>query len=303
MTVLVIGNCTVDLVFRLDRFPGPGETLLARERLMDLGGKGANQAVVSGRLGARTRLVAPLGRDPDGQFARDRLSADAIDLSGLLTVGAPTDQSVIYVRDDGENCIVSSHAAAASLSPEQATAALDGSGPGDLLLVQGNLGFETTRAALEAARRRGVGTMVNPAPIQWDFAPLWPVTDILVLNRVELEALAGTADPVRGGAALREAGVGTVIVTLGGDGAVLLDGEGVVHRPAQRVEVVDTAGAGDTFCGALAAAIQRGAGLRASLDLAMRAAALTVGRPGTGAAFPRPDEVPALWAASGLAGT
>jgi ribokinase len=302
MTVLVVGNCTVDLIFRLARFPGPGETLLARDRLMDLGGKGANQAVVSGRFGADTRLVAPLGRDPDGRFARSRLEAEAVDLSGLLEVDAPTDQSVIYVRDDGENCIVSSHAAAASVSPEQAVAALAGSGPGDLLLVQGNLGFETTRAVLEAARRFGMGTMVNPAPIHWNFTPLWPVTDTLVLNRVELAALAGTADPVAGSVALRTAGVGTVVVTLGGDGAVLVDGEGAVHRPAHAVAAVDTAGAGDTFCGALAAAVQRGGRPRAALDLAMRAAALTVGRPGTGASFPLPAEAAALWAAAGLHG-
>lgn len=301
MTVVVVGNCTVDLVFRVARFPSPGETLLAHERLVDLGGKGANQAVVASRFGATTHLVAPLGQDPEGEFARRRLKVEVIDLSGLLTVGAATDQSVIYVRADGENCIVSSHAAAMAVTPGQATAALAASGPEDLLLVQGNLGFETTEAALQAARQRGVVTMVNPAPIHWDFTPLWPATDILVLNRVELAALAGTGDPTEGGAALRWAGVDTVVVTLGGDGAVLIDRDGSIHRPACPVQAVDTAGAGDTFCGVLAAAVQRGAGLRAGLDLAMEASAMTVSRPGTGGAFPSRAEAASLWTASGAA--
>lgn len=296
MTVLVLGNITLDLVFRVDRFPQPGETVLASRRDVDVGGKGANQAVIAGRFGGDVRLVAAIGDDADGLSARKRLAAEAIDLDGLVTVAAATDQSVITVDGCSENSIVSSHAAAASLTPDHATNAAETLAAGDWLVVQGNLRQATTLEALSAAKRRGALTFFNPAPIQWDVVPLLPSVDVLVLNRVELGTLTHSNDPAVGGRQLRAAGAEIVVVTLGGDGVAIVNDHGITHLQARKANAVDTAGAGDTFCGALLAGLAKGADLALAARLGIEAAALTVTRAGTYSAFPSEAEASALMA-------
>jgi ribokinase len=173
--VVVIGNCTVDLSFAVPRFPRAGETLLADEKLVDLGGKGANQAVVSARFGAGTLLAAPLGRDAEGEWALARLEAEGFTCESLLRGDFSTDQSIIYVRPGGENCIVSSHQAAAAVTPDWAASILTRyAGPDDILLMQGNLALDTTLEALKAARRSKVKTLLNPAPIHYSYERLLP---------------------------------------------------------------------------------------------------------------------------------
>lgn len=294
MTILVLGNVTTDQVFRVRRLAQPGETVLAEAHDIHVGGKGANQAVVAGRFGADVRLVAAVGSDRDGQFVRDRLAPEAVDISGLVTVPAATDQSVITVDQNGENVIVSSHAAARSLSPDLAIQHASNLTPGDWLAVQGNLSQEATLAALREAKRQGASTVLNSAPIQWDVRPLLPFVDLLVLNRPELAALTDADDPASGGRRLLEAGARQVIVTLGGDGAAIVDEMGVKHLAAKPVKTIDTAGAGDTFCGATIAGLAGGANLTLAATLGMRAAAITVTRPGTQPAFPTTAEAARL---------
>lgn len=294
MTILVLGNITTDQVFRVRRLAEPGETVLAEAQDLHVGGKGANQAVVAGRFGADVRLVAAVGSDRDGQFVRDQLAPEAIDITGLVTVPAPTDQSVITVDKDGENVIVSSHAAARSLSPELLARHASSLTQGNWLAVQGNLSQEATLAALREAKRRGASTFFNSAPIQWDVLPLLPFVDLLVLNRPELAALTDTDDPECGGQRLLEAGARQVVVTLGGDGATIVNGAGIEHLVAVQVKIIDTAGAGDTFCGATIAGLAEGADLTLAAALGMRAAAITVTRPGTQPAFPTTAEADRL---------
>jgi ribokinase len=296
MMIHVVGNCTVDVVFRVDHFPEPGETVLAQERFVDLGGKGANQAVVAARFGAPVRLVAPVGRDADGAWALARLCDEGLPSDALIQTAAPTDQSIITVVPSGENMIVSSAAAARSMTPDMARSAMAGVRPGDLVMVQGNLSQETTHAALRCARDAGAKTMVNPAPIQWSYEEIWPLCRIAVLNKVECRKLLGTNDLKVALVRLRLFGVDLPVVTLGSEGAAALDRDELTRLPAVPVEVVDTTGAGDAFCGALAAALSRGARAAAALDLAMRAAAITVTRRGTQSAFPTRAEAAALWA-------
>ncbi|MEO1223042.1 MAG: PfkB family carbohydrate kinase, partial [Pseudomonadota bacterium] len=162
--------------------------------------------------------------------------------------------------------------------------------PGDWLAVQGNLNQEATLAALQQAKRRRASTFFNSAPIQWDVRPLLPFVDLLVLNRPELAALADTDDPASGGERLLEAGVRQVVVTLGSDGAAIVDEVDVKHLAAKHVKTIDTAGAGDTFCGATIAGLAEGADLTLAATLGMRAAAITVTRPGTQPAFPTTAE-------------
>ena len=295
MTIHVVGNCTIDLILAVDRFPGPGETLIARGLSRELGGKGVNQAVVAGRFSVATRLTAPLGRDADGDWAATTLAAEGLGGSTLIRVAAPTDLSLIYVSPDGENTIVSTAFAADSLTPEMAVAAIASAMPGDWLIMQGNLSYDTTRAALAVARAAGVRTMLNPAPVRWPGADLWPLCDVAVVNRIEAVACAGTADPEGAVDILTAAGARAAVVTLGEEGVRWRSGDARGGRPAEAVDAIDAAGAGDSFCGALCAALAVGVAFEQAIDAASRAAALCVTRHGTHASFPTNAEAKAIF--------
>ena len=155
MTILVVGNATVDLSFEVDHLPEPGETLLARSRLVDAGGKGLNQAIVAHRAGAAVAYVAAIGDDAEGQIVCRRLLDEEMDLAHLRIREGATDQSIIYLDPHGENAIVSTAAMAASLGATDAAAPLDALGSGDLVLLQGNLSRSTTEACLTQARGCG----------------------------------------------------------------------------------------------------------------------------------------------------
>jgi ribokinase len=292
--VIVIGNCTVDLSFAVPRFPKAGETLLARERRVDLGGKGANHAMVAHRFGVGALLAAPIGLDAEGNWACARLAAEGLSPAGIQRTDTATDQSIIYVTPDGENSIVSSHQAAAQATPEWAEAAIAAAPAGAHLLMQGNLSLATTCAALEAARARGLPTMINPAPIQYAYDRVFPLVDIAVLNEIEAVELGHRSDPVAAGRAIHDGGVTTVIVTLGAEGAVLIDDDASIRFPAPRVAAVDTVGAGDVFCGALVACLARSIELATALEVAIEAASLAVTRRGTQASFPTTVEAAAI---------
>jgi ribokinase len=294
MTIHVVGNCTIDLILSVDRFPAPGETLIARGLRRELGGKGVNQAVVARRFAAETRLTAALGRDADGDWAASALAAEGLDGSTLMRVAAPTDLSLISVAPDGENTIVSTALAADALTPEMALAALAGALPGDWLIVQGNLSFATTQAALAAARAAAVQTLLNPAPVRWPADGLWPLCDVAVVNRVEAVVCARTADPEAAAMILTAAGARAAVVTLGADGVCWQSGEAHGVRRAEPVAAIDAAGAGDSFCGALCAALASGLTFAHAIDVASRAAALCVSRRGTHASFPTSAEAEAI---------
>ena len=152
--VLVIGNATVDVILSVPHLPAPGETVLADTEFRCAGGKGLNQAVASARLGVPTTLVAAIGEDADGHFLREALLAETLETAWLASPH-PTDTSLISIASGGENAIVSTAASARWISPEAAAAAASRLKPGDILVLQGNLGEAATLAALRAARAGG----------------------------------------------------------------------------------------------------------------------------------------------------
>lgn len=287
--VLVIGNATVDIVLSVPHLPVPGETVLADEALRCVGGKGLNQAVAASRVGVPTGLLAPIGDDIDGRFLRDRIRPESLEATWLISPH-PTDTSMISIARDGENAIVSTAACARWLATEVAAAAASGLKPGDILVLQGNLGEAATLAALRAARAEGATVMFNTAPIAWDQRRAVAQADIVVANAGEANSLTGLADDA---AALCLVGFGarTVIVTRGADDAVLADDAHFEHLPVQGVHVVDTAGAGDVTVGTLAGALALGFDMREALQFALAAASLSVSRPGTTSSFPTTDEL------------
>jgi ribokinase len=290
--LMVLGNATLDVVQRVGRLPAIGETVLGEVPMRCPGGKGLNQAIVAARSGAHVCFTAAIGADDSARMLRAALAREPIAHVNWLDMAEATDLSSIWVDAQGRNMIVSSAAAARSISPAMAVGAITELTRGDWLLLQGNLTGATTAAAAAEARRRGARVAVNAAPVAFDFDPVIAHCDLLVVNEVEAMALSGEGDPHAG--ACRLADRCRVVLTRGARGAVLL-GEGpetVIDAP--RVKVVDTSGAGDTLVGILLAELTRGAELAQALRLAVAGASLSVTRAGTSTAFPTEAEIAAL---------
>jgi len=295
VTLFVVGNITEDIVFGLPRLPSDGETLIADSRVSDIGGKGLNQALIAGRCGMKVRLIAPIGRDEPGRRARTLVAAEPIE-AALIEKEEPTDQSIIAVARNGDNHIISSAFAASALTQADVAAAARDAGPGDQVLMQGNLSLKTTHEVLEWARAAGARTTVNPSPIRWGYDLLWPLIDRVILNLHELEELSGRSDLDAGIDMLHACGVGEVLVTRGAQGALFSSGDLRHAVAAAPSRVIDTAGAGDTFCGVFVAARDRGADCPAAMGAAARAAAITIARSGTWSAFPSVEDLARLLA-------
>ena len=279
--VVIVGSANVDQVFRVTAIPSPGETVLSNGFSTALGGKGQNQAVAAARAGASAAFVCALGDDAFGGSIREGLAADGIDGTGVRTVDAPTGTALIAVDDSGENTIIVEAGANALLELGDADAAAIASA--DVLVMQLEIPLETVAQAARSARRAGTRVLLNAAPIRELPAELLADVDILVVNEHEGAFLARDGDV----AALAP----IVIVTLGAAGAVAYEGGGEVRVPAPKVSAVDATGAGDTFCGALAARLAEGAPLDAALRFAVAAASLSVQKHGAVPSIPLREQI------------
>jgi ribokinase len=295
----VIGNAAVDTVIRVDHFPRPGETLVAADAHDDLGGKGANQAVVIARCGQEAHLIAAIGDDALGRRIRSNLAQEGVGTAGLWTWTGPTDRCVICVERNGENTIVSLIGAARAFDPLAQTAIAATVKAGDWVVMQGNLGAAVTRDCLAFAKTRGATTVLNPSPTYPAADYDWPSVDLLVVNRGEAAELGGADNPFESARTLFEAGARAVVLTLGAEGAALISATGELRVKAPDVEAIDTVGAGDVFCGTLVAARAAGAEWPDALRRAAAAAAICVTRPGVMASFPSREEMRAILSAGG----
>lgn len=291
----VVGNAAVDAIMRVDRFPRPGETIVALSAADDLGGKGANQAIVIARCGCDVRLVASVGDDLAGERIRRNLAAESVRIDGLRTWAGPTDRCVICVDRDGENMIVSVGDAAIEFDPIGAGCLERQIDPGDWVVLQGNLRTNVTRACLALAKEKGAITALNPSPAYPAAEYDWSLVDLVVLNSGEAVALGACPDPIEPARALLAAGAENVVVTLGAEGAMLLSARDMMRVRAPVTTAVDTTGAGDVFCGALVAARAAGRAWRQALVVAAEAAAICVARAGVLASFPTREELAAIF--------
>ena len=290
--VMVVGSANVDLVARTERLPGPGETVLGTEFFEAPGGKGLNQAVAAARSGAPVSLLAMIGPDAAGDLVRRVLAEDGIDDACLELGTAPTGRALIGVSSSGENSIIVVPGANAALALRHVTTHGVSIGAASVVLAQLEVPVDVVAAAFQAARHSGATTVLNPAPAQPLARELLQLVDICIPNEHEVELLGGVG-------ALRSAGVSAVVVTLGAEGALLVDDDGEHRIPAFAVTPVDTTGAGDTFCGSFAARLALGDDLRSALRWASAAAALSTTRPGAVPSVPHVAEIEALLAAQG----
>lgn len=292
--LIVVGSINLDLIATVDRLPGPGETVPGSGFSTAPGGKGANQALAAARAGAQVRMVGAVGKDNFAADALDCLKNAMIDLSGVGETHASTGTALILVGADGENMIAVVPGANASVLPGDLSKAF--MKKGDVVLLQHEIPLATVAAALDMAREAGAVSILNTAPFQAEAAELLAKADVIVANETEFDlygkalSLDGSDRPARIAAFARRTGR-TIIVTLGSEGVMAATRDDFLQVPSLPITPVDTVGAGDTFCGYLAASLGAGLGLEDALRRAAVAGALACLKPGAQPAIPLAKEV------------
>jgi ribokinase len=303
--VVVVGSVNVDLVVSAERLPRAGETVAGGTFARHGGGKGANQAVAAARAGAEVTMVGAVGDDELGSEALEELAAEGIDTSHVARLeGVPTGVAAIVVDEAGENQIAVASGANAELDAaavETALAAVlahasgeglpgpDATTPRGVVLLVNEVPEAAVAAGLRAAQAAGWHVVLNPAPARPAGADLAGV--VLTPNADEARELTGEADVEAAAGELASQTSAPVLVTLGAQGALLLDSGNAQRLPAPAVSVVDTTGAGDTVNGALAAELAAGRPLGEAVRFALAAAALSTTAAGARTGMPRRDEV------------
>ena len=298
--VLVVGSINTDLVVPVPTLPQAGETVLGGDLRHISGGKGANQAVAAARLGARTALLGCVGADEFGRARLQDLRFHGVTVGGEpICPTLPTGAALILVDEAGDNVIAVAPGANVGLKPSHIAAAAKLFQQSRVLVCQLEVPLDTVSAALEQAHEHGRTTILNAAPGTVEAASLLEATDVLVVNQAEAASLLG--HPVKSIAEAKAAAAELcgalrdgLVLTLGAEGSILASCDGVLHVPAWRVPTVDATAAGDSFVGALAAALAHGEELATAARYATAAAAITVGRFGAQPSLPTGEEVAAF---------
>ncbi|MGH2534074.1 MAG: ribokinase [Thermomicrobiales bacterium] len=296
--VLVAGSINTDLVVRVPRAPKEGETVTGDRFDIFGGGKGANQAVAAARSGAPTAMLGSLGNDDFGRQRLADLEADQIDCTHVAIIDDhPSGVALITVEESGENRIAYIPGATRAVTTEQAITALQRVDPA-VVLATLELPSDALDVLFLEARTSGVPVIVNATPEPATGRALALQADVLVVNESEARELLGVDSGQRDwqdvAKRLREHGPSSVIVTLGAAGAVLVDGAGIVRVQAPTVDVVDTTGAGDAFCGALAGQVASGADLAQAMKVGVAAGAVAVTKPGAQPSMPERAAIEAM---------
>lgn len=294
--ICVVGSSNIDLISKVPRLPKLGETMIGHSFHLGYGGKGANQAVMAAKLGARVSMVTKLGRDVFGEGTLKNYREQGIDTTHVLFDDALfSGVAPIFVDDNARNFIVIVPGANTGLLPADAQAAREVIRSAALLVCQLEIPIETTLEAFRIAKTANVLTILNPAPAAQLPDELLQLTDICAPNETETELLTGmpvnTLEEAEAAArVLLGRGPKTVILTLGERGALLVDANAVEHVPAMSVDAVDPTGAGDAFIGSLAVFLGEGLSMREAILRANAVAALSVTKIGTQVSFPKRAE-------------
>lgn len=280
--VVVVGSLNADLTVRTERLPRPGETVRGSPVVVAPGGKSANQAAAAARLGAEVALLGAVGRDDHGDLLLRRLQEAGVDVEGVLRLdGPPTGTALITVDAGGENTIVISAGANGELGPDRLAGLPQRLLGAAVLCLCFEVPMETAVEAARSARAAGVPVLLNPSPAAGIPDALMAATSLLLLNETEAaDLIDASADWAVTASRLQRRVGPAAIVTLGGEGAVVLQDGQVTVIPATPVTPVDTTGAGDAFTGAVAARLARGDSLTGAASFAARAAAWSTTRPG-----------------------
>lgn len=267
--IVVVGSYLTGVAMRVSAFPKPGQTIIATGVERSHGGKGSNQAIQAARCGAPVDLLSAVGLDEAGNHAARQWASDGVDsLAVERSADAATGIGFILVNRAGENQIVIDPGATARCSASFVLRRAEKFRDAAVVLTQLEIPVDGARAALTVGRQSGAQTVLNPAPSEAPLAEeFWPLVDYVVANEGEAEALCGTGNVAANGRALAARVGVAAVVTAGAAGGFVFHRDGTAWRVlAPHVEVEDTTGGGDAFCGALVAALSR----RTSLDHAVR---------------------------------
>jgi ribokinase len=291
--VAVVGSLNIDLVAYTKRVPNAGETLIGDDFRMGFGGKGANQAVMAARLGAKVSMVGALGDDVYAGMTLENLDRQRVDRTHVVRVDGSSGVAPIWVEPDGSNRIIVVPGANDRVDPDRAAEAIRSISGVRAVIGQLEIPQRVTLAAFRAAREVGAKTVFNPAPA----APLDPellsASDWLIPNEHELSIVAGEPVDLHDDEALVRCGrrLGSrLVVTLGSRGAAVVLADGVERVAAEPVKAVDTTGAGDAFVGAFAFGLAAGVDAVVAVRLGIACASDSVTRPGTQSSYAAPEQ-------------
>lgn len=294
--ILVIGSSNTDLIVKVKSFPAAGETIVGKSFLQAMGGKGANQAVAAHKLGGDVKFITCLGSDANGQNALEYYKKEGLDVSASLIVDdVSSGTAIIFVDDKGENCIVITPGANKMLTSAYIYEVEEDIIASDMVVLQMEIPYAAVKTACELSHRNHKRVLLNVAPACHLDEDLIKKIDILVVNETEAETISGENIVSVGKEAvvdkLLAMGVNTVVLTLGKKGCLLKNNQTVQYVPAFIVETLDSTAAGDTFCGALAAELNRGHDWEEALKFATAASAICVTRLGAQPSIPTETEV------------
>lgn len=289
MKALVFGSCNLDIFFSVPHIVAPGETIAAENVERKLGGKGFNQAIALRRAGMETLLAGCVGAD--GDAFRTYLAQNGVNAGALRTSEIPTGKAYIQIAKDGENSIIIYHGANFAVTGEQVNDTLSLLSPGDAVLLQNEI--SEVKYIVDRACELGLRTVLNPSPFADEMRKIdLDKISLLLVNETECAQLSGGRSPKRFAADMREKHPGLAgVITLGGKGSLYFGPEGLVRQASYPARVVDTTGAGDTFTGYFVKTYYTENDVKKALDIASRAAAVTVSRIGAAPAIPTAAEL------------
>lgn len=294
--IVVLGSINLDLIATVERLPRPGETVPGENFTTAPGGKGANQALAARRAGADVKMVGAVGNDAFAGEALALLRDGGVDLSAVRATDVATGIASILVGGDGENTIAVVPGGNGEVGADDVAGA--GIAAGDYLLLQHEIPLETVAVALRAARQAGAITLLNTAPFRKEAADFLGQADYVIANETEFDlyadalGLAGSDREAKMRDFAQKTGR-TVVVTLGAEGVVAATPDDFLRAKGLTIDPVDTVGAGDTFCGYLAASLAIGLDLASSLRRAAVAGSLACLKPGAQPAIPFAKDVDA----------
>ena len=291
--IAVIGSTMMDLTVYADVLPAAGETRFGNSFTTGFGGKGANQAVMAARTGAKVTMITGIGSDGFGDESLANFKNCGMDTTSVLRLPTHTGVAHIWVDGEGQNRISIVPGANFALTPQGAVDEVSKLKDVSVLIAQCEIPQEVTLAAFRTAQELGITTILNPAPYQPLTDDLLELTDWLIPNEIEfaeLDKTHRTPDSDAVITSLRK--TGRTIVTLGSDGAALVTADGSVKRfAAKKVTATDTTGAGDCFIGAFAAALASGASEESAVQFGIDCATKSVTRKGAQSSYPKIEEI------------
>ena len=298
--ICVVGSSNYDLIAYTDRMPKIGETIHGNKFEMGFGGKGANQAVAAAKLGADVTMVTKLGEDVFGKETLENYkSLDMNEKYIYFTDKASSGVAPISVDSSGSNSIIVVAGANNLLTEDEVEAARSDIAESKVLICQMEIPLNVTKKALQIAREEGVTTVYNPAPAPAEGIPedVISLADIFCPNETEAELLTGMSvgtvdEAVEAGRALLEKGPKMIIMTLGERGSLIINKDSYKHVETQKVNAVDTTGAGDSFIGSFGYFFAAGFDIEESVRRANRVAAVSVQNTGTQKSYPSASELP-----------